>query len=196
MAIRTKIISTIALTFAVGAFSVFATAQTTETPAAGDATKTERHERKGFGKRGEFGKRGGMRHGGPGMRGRHGMRGGMGMLRGIELTDDQKAQIKAIHEANKPTGENKALFDTIRETRKAGGTITEEQKAQLKQLRDAQMAKMKSVHEQVLGILTPEQKAQLEARKAEMQQRREQFRQKRQEMREKRKAETATPKVS
>ena len=47
----------------------------------------------------------------------------MGMFRGIELTEAQKEQMKAIHEANKPTGENKALFDQIRETRKAGGTI-------------------------------------------------------------------------
>jgi Spy/CpxP family protein refolding chaperone len=122
----------------------------------------------------------------------------MGMLRGIELTDAQKAQIKAIHEANKPTGENKALFDQIRETRKAGGTITEEQKAQMKTLREAQKARMQGVHEQILAILTPEQKAQLDAKKAEMKQRREEFRQKRQEMREKRKAaaETAPAKVS
>lgn len=187
MALRKKLFTTTTLAVALGAFGILASAQTTETPAA-DGTKVEKHDRKGhFGKRG--GKRGGMRHG---------MRGGMGMLRGIELTDAQKEQIKAIHEANKPTGENKALFDQIRETRKAGGTITEEQKAQLKTLREAQKAKMQGVHEQILAILTPEQKTQLEAKKAEMKQRREEMRQKRQEMREKRKAagETAPAKVS
>jgi Spy/CpxP family protein refolding chaperone len=117
------------------------------------------------------------------------MRGGMGMFRGIELTEAQKGQLKAIHEANKPSGENKALFDSIRETRKAGGTVTDDQKAQLKQLRADRKAKMQGIHEQMLAILTPGQKTQLETRKAEMQQKREQFRQKRQEMREKRKAE-------
>jgi protein CpxP len=185
MALRKKLFTTTTLAVALGAFGVFASAQTTETPKA-DGTKVEKGDRK-FGKRGEFGKRGGMRHGGGHRMG--GMRGGMGMLRGIELTEAQKEQIKAIHEANKPTGENKALMDSIRETRKAGGTITEEQKAQMKSLREAQKAKMEGVHAQILAILTPEQKTQLEAKKAEMQQRREQFREKRQEMREKRKAE-------
>lgn len=185
MALRTKIISSITLVFAIGAFSVFASAQSTsETPNA-DANKAEKHERKGFGKRGgNFSRRGGR-----GMMGRHGMRGGMGMFRGIELTEAQKEQLKAIREANKPTGEHKALFDSLRETRKAGGTISEEQKAQMKQLREDRKAKMAVVREQMLAILTPEQKTQLEARKAEMQQKREQFRQKRLEMREKRRSE-------
>lgn len=174
MALRKKLFTTTTLAVALGAFGVFASAQTTEAPKA-DGTKAEKHERRGgrggeFGKRG-FGKRGGMRHGGH----------RMGFLRGIELTDAQKEQIKAIHEANKPTGENKALFDQIRETRKAGGTITEEQKAQLKSLRDAQKAKMQGVHEQVLAVLTPEQKAQIEAKKAEMKTRMEQRRQLRQQ---------------
>ena len=185
MALRKKLFTTTTLAVALGAFGVFASAQTTETPKA-DGTKTEKFERRG-GRGGEFGKRGGMHHGG------HGMRGGMGMLRGIELTDAQKEQIKAIHEANKPSGENKALFDQIRETRKAGGTISEDQKAQLKQLRDARKANMQAVHQQILGVLTPEQVAQLEAKKAERKLRREEHREKRQEMRQQRKAADATP---
>lgn len=188
MAIRTKLFTTTTLAIAVGAFGILANAQTTDAPAA-DGQKIEKGERKGrFGKRGKFGKRGGMR-------GRR-MGGGMGFFRGIELTDAQKEQLKAIREANKPTGEHKALFDSIRETRKAGGTISEEQKAQMKQLREAQVAKMKGVHEQMLAILTPEQKAQLDAKKAEMNQKREQFREKRKEMREKRKAEAKPAQVS
>jgi len=170
MALRKKLFTTTTLAVALGAFGVFASAQTTETPKA-DGTKAEKHERRG----GEFGKRGGMRRGG------HGMRGGMGMLRGIELTDAQKEQIKAIHEANKPDPATLDLMKSIRETRKAGGTITEDQKAQLKQLREGRKSKMEAVHQQILGILTPEQKTQLEAKKAEMQKRREEFRQKRQE---------------
>lgn len=159
------------------AFSAFAAAQATpETPKT-DGQKAEKMERRGFGKRG--GHHGGMRHGGR----------GMGFLRGIELTDAQKEQIRSIREANKPGQEVMDQMKAIRETRKNGGTITEVQKAQLKELRQAQRAKMKGVHEQIIAVLTPEQKTQLETRRAEMQKRREEFRQKRQELREKRKIE-------
>jgi len=192
MALRTKIISSITLVFAIGAFSVFASAQSTsETPNA-DANKAEKHERKGFGKRdGKFGRRGGR-----GMMGRHGMRGGMGMFRGIELTDAQKEQIKALRMANKPSEETMALMKSVRETRKAGGTVSEDQKAQLKQLRDARREKAQAMHTQIMGILTPEQKAQLDARKAEMKQKREQWKEKRQEMREKRKSDAKPAEVN
>lgn len=178
MALRKKLFTTTTLAVALGAFGVFASAQTTETPKADD-TKVEKGDRKGG-----YGKRGGMSYGGG--HGMKGMRGGMGFLRGIELTDGQKEQIKAIHEANKPTGENKVLRDSIRETRKAGGTVTEEQKAQLKQLRQGQREKMQGVHQQILAILTPEQKTQLEAKKAEMKTRMEERRQ----LRQQKKAET------
>lgn len=176
MAIRSKIFSSLTLVFAIGAFSVFATAQEA-TPAPQDGQKVEKGDRK-FGMRGgKFGRRG--------MMGRHGGR-GMGMLRGIELTEAQKAQIKAIHEANKPAAGEFDGLKAIREARKSGATITEEQKAQLKEFRQARKAKMEQVHQQVLAILTPEQKAQLETRKAEMQKRREEFRQNRKELRQKR----------
>ena len=159
-----RLISAAAMVFS---FAVFASAQTTtEAPKDGD-------------KAGHMGHRGGRRGGEFGHRGGRGM--GMGMLRGIELTDAQKEQIKSIHEANKPDQATLDQMKAIRETRKNGGTITDEQKAQMKQLRDAQRAKMESVHQQILAILTPEQKAQLEQRKADMQKRREEFRQKRQE---------------
>jgi Spy/CpxP family protein refolding chaperone len=173
MAIRSKIFSSLTLVFAIGAFSVFATAQeSTTTPQ--DGVKAEKGDRK-FGKRGgKFG-RGGMH----GDRGGSGMR--MGFLRGIELTDAQKAQIKAIHEANKPNPADFEAMKSIREARKGGGTITAEQKAEMKELRQARKAKREQVHQQILAVLTPEQKTQLEARKAEMQKRREEFRQKRQE---------------
>jgi Spy/CpxP family protein refolding chaperone len=178
MAIRSKIFSSLTLVFAIGAFSVFATAQEA-TPAPEDGQKVEKGDRK-------FGKRGGkMRRG---MMGRHGGRGmGMGFLRGIELTEDQKTAIKAIHEANKPNTADFEALKSIREARKGGAAITEDQKAQMKQFREARKAKMEQVHSQILAVLTAEQRTQLEARKAEMQKRREEFRQKRQEFRQKRK---------
>ena len=173
MAIRSKIFSSLTLAFAVGAFSVFATAQEATT-APQDGQKVEKGDRK-FGKRGgKFGRRG--------MKGRHGGRGmGMGFLRGVDLTDAQKEQLKAIREANKPNPADFEALKAIRETRKSGGTVTEEQKAQMKQLREARKAKSEQVRLQVMGILTTEQKAQLEARKAEMQKRREEWKQKRQQ---------------
>ena len=173
MAIRSKIFSSLTLIFAIGAFSVFATAQESATTPQG-GTKAEKGDRK-FGKRGgKFG-RGGMR----GDRGGRSMR--MGFLRGIELTDDQKARIKAIHEANKPNPADLDALKSIREARRNGGNVTAEQKAQMKELRQARRAKRDQVQQQILAVLTPEQKTQLEARKAEMQKRREEFRQKRQE---------------
>lgn len=171
MAIRSKIFSSLTLVFAIGAFSVFATAQEATT-APQDGQKVEKGDRK-FGKRGgKFGRRG--------MEGRRGGRGmRMGFLRGIELSDTQKAEIKAIREANKPNPADFEAMKSIRETRKSGGTITEEQKATMKQFREARKAKMEQVHQQILAVLTAEQKAQLETRKAEMQKRREERKQNR-----------------
>lgn len=170
MSLKTKIFSSLTMGFAVVAFSTFASAQTAgETPVDG-AKKVEKHDRKGFGKRGGHGRMG--RHRGPGK--------GMFGFRGIELSDAQKVQMKAIREANKPDAASMELMKSIRETRKAGGTITEDQKAQMKQFRDAQKVKMESVRQQMDAILTPEQKAQIEAKKAERKKRfeeRKQFRQ-------------------
>ena len=95
----------------------------------------------------------------------------MGMMHGINLTDEQKAQIKSIREANRP---DKAKFDqlkAIREAHKNGTAITDEQKQQFKAFRDQAPAKSKAVHEQSLAVLTAEQKAQIEQRKQEMKQR-------------------------
>lgn len=168
MAIRSKLFSLFTLAFAVTAFTVVASAQeTAPAPKEGDK-KLERGE----GKRGGYGRHGGKfggRHGGPGMR----------ELHGITLTDAQKEQLKAIHEANKPSQETIDQMKAFGEARR-NGTLTDAQKEQMKQFREAQRAKMESVHSQILAILTPEQKAQLEQRKAEMKQRMEERRQLRQ----------------
>ena len=109
-------------------------------------------DRKGFGKR-------------------HGKRGHGDSLRGLNLTDAQKAQIKTIREGNRPDQAAITELRTIRESRKNGTAITSEQQARLKEFREQSMTKMKAAHEQMLAILTPEQKAQIETRKVEMRQR-------------------------
>ena len=190
MALRSKFFTLFTLVFAVTAFSVFTSAQeTTPAPKEGDK-KVEKPERRGFGRHGGFGRMGGKfggrmgrmggMHGGMGMRG--GPMGRMGGLLGITLTDAQKEQIKAIHEANKPSQETMDQMKAFMEARRAG-TLTDAQKEQMKQFREARRTKMESVHAQVLAILTPEQKAQIETRKAEMRQRMEERRLRMQERR-------------
>jgi periplasmic protein CpxP/Spy len=111
--------------------------------------------------------------------GKHG-RGGKGgfefserFAQKLNLTEAQKQQLSAIQKNFRD--QNKAFFDQARATRKqfhdakeANDTAAlealkptmEAQRAQMNQLRDAQ-------RQQVLNILTPEQRTQFEAMKAE-----------------------------
>lgn len=137
-----------------------------------------------------------MRHDGigRGMGGeRMGRRGPGFELRGINLTDTQKEQIRQIHEANKPS---QALLDEMRTLQEArrNGTLTADQTTRLKSLRDEAQAKGSSVQGQILAVLTPEQRAQLEQRRQQMRQRMEERRlnlqQRRQERQQKRSNDT------
>lgn len=137
-----------------------------------------------------------MRHDGMGrgMRGeRMGRRGPGFELRGIDLTDTQKEQIRQIREANKPS---QALLDEMRTLQDArrNGTLTADQKSRLKSLRDEAKAKGSSVQSQIVSILTAEQRAQLEQRRQQMRQRMEERRldlqQRRQERQQKRSNDT------
>lgn len=162
MSFRSKLFAGV---FAVSAFAVAASAQVAPVaPKDGDQKVDRRNGRMGKGIHGER-----MR--------------GFG-LRGINLTDAQKVQIRQIHEANKPSETEMATMKSIREARKAGTELTADQKATMQAFRDARKAKMQSVHEQVLAVLTAEQRAQLEQRKAEMKQRRGEMRQRMQERRQ------------
>lgn len=114
-------------------------------------------------------------------------------LMGIELTDTQKAQIKQIHEANRPDQASLDELKAIHEARRAG-TLTEDQKAKVKAIRDQRRAKAESVHQQVLAILTPEQLQQIETRKAEMKKRMEEGRKLRQQRRQQAPPPAATDK--
>jgi len=122
-----------------------------------------------------------MRHGG----------GMMHMMQDLNLTEAQKTQIHSILEANKADRSN---FEAIRPLMEAkrNGTITPDQQAQLDQFRNAGRERMRGVHEQIMNVLTAEQKAQLEAKKAEMKARRDEFRQKHEQYRQQRQAARAT----
>jgi periplasmic protein CpxP/Spy len=165
MSLKKKILTGACSAFAVIALSSFAAAQETPNTQQDNAQKTERKMGK-FGKRG-FGKRGGKM--------------GMHGFGALNLTDAQKEQIRAIREA-KRADFNQTERDEIRAIieAKRGGTITAEQEARLKSFREQRRAEAKQMHEQILAILTPEQKAQLEQMKLERQKRREEFRQRRQ----------------
>ena len=117
--------------------------------------------------------------------GGHGRRGGMSahLAQKLNLTDAQKDQMKALHRSFRE--DNKAFFQSVRQTRQemraakeAGDTAKVEslkatfqsQRAQMKQLHDAQQDKF-------LSILTPEQRTQLDTLKAERDARRQQHQQ-------------------
>ncbi|NOT48284.1 MAG: hypothetical protein HOP17_11115 [Acidobacteria bacterium] len=182
MSLKFKFISVFASGLLLGSFAITASAQETVQPSKDGVEKAEKHEGKGFGRRGQHGK-------GPGGEFR-GMRG----LMGIELTEAQKAQIKQIHEANRPDPAVMEEMKAIHEARRNGGTLTEDQKTRMKALRDQARAKGESVNQQVLAILTPEQRQQLETRKAEMQKKMQERRQQMQEQRKELKTQKiATP---
>ena len=117
--------------------------------------------------------------------GRHMMRGMRGGFAALQLTDAQKEQLKAVREANKL---DRSKFEAIRPLMQAkrAGTITADQQAQLDAFKKEMRANRLAMRQQMLAILTPEQKATLEQRKTEMKQRREEFRQKREEWRKQR----------
>lgn len=119
-------------------------------------------------------------HGGRGGRaGKHG-RGEFGarFAEKVGLTDAQKEQIKNIRQNNREA--NKAFFEQSRETfkqfreaKKANDTAKLEQ---LKPLLEEQRAKMKQFRQterdQILSLLTPEQRTKFDALKAEREARR------------------------
>lgn len=151
---KTKIFASAAAAALVSVFAIGATAQ--------DSTVEQKKEGKRYEKRGDGGKRGpgGMRKGGRGKMGGH-------FLRGIQLTDAQKAQVQAIREANKPDPSVREEMRTLMKA-KFDKTITADQSARLDVLRKTQLDHMVNVRSQIETILTAEQKALIEARKATM----------------------------
>jgi Spy/CpxP family protein refolding chaperone len=160
MSLKRKFVSSLGVAAVAAAFSVVSFAQDTTTTAPTAPTKMDRKGKRG----GDFA--------GRGMDRRHGKRGGL--MRGfhdLNLTDAQKAQIKSIHQANKPDQTLRTELRTIHEARKSGQALTADQQNRLKAIREQRATNMRSVHEQILNVLTAEQKATLETRKTETHQR-------------------------
>ena len=120
------------------------------------------------------------RHGG---RGKHGGWGGMrqgGFFRQLNLTDDQKAKMKQIHESfaerNKPLREQlRAKRQELRQASE-GGTFNEalatQKLTEMASLEAKLMGERFKLRQETLSVLTPEQKAQLEQSKAQFKGRR------------------------
>ena len=158
-------------TFAIASFSAIAlaasiaVAQTTTNQGTQQGTPMERHGgrggHKGFGE---------MREG--------------GFFKQLNLTDDQKAKMKSIRENFAQT--NKPLRDQLRakrqELRQAseGGTFNEalatQKLTEIAPLEAKLMGAEHNLHQEMLSVLTAEQKAQLEQSRAQFKARRGQMR--------------------
>ncbi len=182
MSFRKYLVSISALALALVVSAGVVSAQ--EVTSTDKVEKVEKHKR-GMG-HGDKGRGFGRKHG---KFGRHGM-GMRGMFRGIELTEAQKAQFKAIHEANKPSAELREEMKTIMMA-KRDGTITDAQKARMESFRADRKIKAEALKAQIDAILTLEQKEQIEKRKVEMKQRREEFRKQRELRKQQQPAETS-----
>ena len=119
------------------------------------------------------------RRGHKGHDGMGGMRAG-GFFKQLNLTEDQKAKIKTIRESfaerNKPLREQ--LHAKRQELRQAneGGTFNEalatQKLTEMASLKAKLMGERSKLHQEMLSVLTAEQKAQLEQSKAQFKTRR------------------------
>ena len=85
----------------------------------------------------------------------------MGDLNRLNLTDAQRQQIRNIRQSHR---DNEAVRNETRELAQArrDGNLTAEQRNYLKHLREQRRAETERIQQQILNILTPEQRRQLE----------------------------------
>jgi protein CpxP len=121
---------------------------------------------------------------GRGMHGRHGEMDGM-FLQKLNLTDDQKAKLKQMRESF--ATDNKPLLEQLRAKRQElrqvneGGTFDEalatQKLTEMAGLEAKLMGARFSLHQQILSVLTPEQKSQFDQMKAQFKARHDERRQ-------------------
>jgi periplasmic protein CpxP/Spy len=159
---------TIASLSAVALAAPIAFAQTTSTTQDTTQAAGERHggHGKGWGNKGRGGRAGGGERGGR----MHGM-----MFKGVDLTDDQKAKMKQISQSFRERTQSlhQQLRTKRQELRQAseGGTFNEALATQKLQESASLQAKLMGaqfrMRQEMLSVLTPEQKTQLEQKRAE-----------------------------
>jgi Spy/CpxP family protein refolding chaperone len=176
MSFNRKLITAATSALAVVAFTTFASAQDTNTNQENNSTQKQ-EMREGRGGRG-FGRRGGDR----GMRGgRHG--GDKMMLRALgqlNLSDAQKEQIRGISETFKTSTQTQREELRSLGMKKRDGIITTDEQARFKEIRTQIKASGEQMRNQVLAVLTAEQRTRLEQMKEEMKRRKMERRQNRQ----------------
>ena len=114
-------------------------------------------------------------------KGMRGMRAG-GFFRSLNLTDDQKAKMKQIRgtfaQSNKPLRDQlQAKRQELRQASEAGTfneALATQKLTEMAGLQAKLMSERFKLHQEMLSVLTAEQKAQLEQAKAQRQERREQ----------------------
>ncbi len=163
MSIKRKFFSIITLAFAVVAFSTFVSAQ--------DSGQTNDRSMK-EGKSGKRGMSKGMRGGGGNV---------MRELRGIELTENQRTQIKSMMETQRATFEPQREEMKSLMMKKRDGSLTEADQARLSDMKSQIKASSEQMRISVMALLTPEQTAQVTRMRAEREQQRQERRQKWQE---------------
>jgi Spy/CpxP family protein refolding chaperone len=105
----------------------------------------------------------------------------------LNLSDAQREQMRGI-ESRYATSfrARREELRTIMQARRQGGTLTAEQESRARQLREELRADGEKQRTEMRGVLTEEQRAQLQTLRDEMRQRREEFRERRNEFREQR----------
>lgn len=108
---------------------------------------------------------------GPGLSHRHGHRGGFEKLATkLNLTDAQKQQMKDIRTADRERNNQlytdfRAKFQQFRALKQANEPSAADMKAQIESMKAQVQAARQVTHEAVLGVLTADQRAQLETAK-------------------------------
>jgi protein CpxP len=137
----------------------------------GAATQAQRHERRGPGGPGGPG----GRFGGPGGFGRGGFGGPLAMLRQLDLTEEQRAQVKQVMDSHRD--ERRAVGAKLRAAHKAQQSAVtatpfdeqavRTQAAELATLSADAAVLQAKVHSEVFAVLTPEQQAKAAELKAQ-----------------------------
>jgi Spy/CpxP family protein refolding chaperone len=87
---------------------------------------------------------------------------GPGVLRELNLSDDQKQQVRSIIQQSFTS--NKAVREELQQLgeKRRQGTLTPEERARAKTLHEEMLASMKDTETKIAAVLTPEQKAKAE----------------------------------